>query len=264
MEVESRYYLKQESDQDLLNPKIIFLPTIDSTNLYCMREMAQLADGTMVVADEQTEGRGRMGRKWYSPKGNLYASLVLKPPLLENKSIWLTPQIAALAAFEVLSEFGCKGVWIKWPNDLYVNGRKIAGILSEGYFQGEKIIGLVVGIGVNLNMREIDLQHVDKPATSLLIETGSKVARDDFARAFYERFQTLYGVAQKFGFEKIYPAWRSAASRLLNRQVIVNMSGSQVVGKVIDFGKDGSLILAKDDGGYQSFYYGEVSLHLLA
>lgn len=163
----------------------------------------------------------------------------------------------------MLGEFGCKGVWIKWPNDLYVNDRKIAGILSESCFEGEKIIGLVIGIGVNLNMRETDFQHVDKPATSLLIEAKSKVARDDFALAFYEKFQTLYAVAQKFGFKKIYPAWRSAASRLLNRQVMVKMSGSQVAGKVIDFGKDGSLILAKDDGSHQSFYYGEVSLSLL-
>lgn len=83
----------------LLRRKVIFLPTVDSTNLYCMREMARLADGTMVVADEQTQGRGRMGRSWYSPKGNLYASLVLKPPSLKNRQKALVSNKFEIKAF---------------------------------------------------------------------------------------------------------------------------------------------------------------------
>jgi BirA family biotin operon repressor/biotin-[acetyl-CoA-carboxylase] ligase len=232
----------------------VLLPSVDSTNLFCLREFSNLPDGALVVAREQTQGRGRMGRRWFSPKGNLYASLALKAQTVAGAGHVLTlPHLGALAAFEVLRECGCGGAWIKWPNDLYVDNKKIGGILGEAIFQGQKLAGLVLGIGVNINMQSTELGQIGQPATSLWAEKGTQLRVEDFADAFYERFQALYCLAQRSGFSKVYPRWRSAAGRLLGQEVEV-IGHKEVEGKVADYGEDGSLIVEVEGQGRRVFY----------
>lgn len=242
--------------------KGLLLPTVDSTNLFCKREFAQLPDGVLVMAVEQTRGRGRLGRRWYSPTDNLYASLVLKPRSVGEGTVLFLPHIAALAAFEVLRESGCNETWIKWPNDLYINDKKIGGVLGEGVFKGGELVGLVLGVGINLNMGRAELALVDKPATSVLVEKGTRVEVEDFATEFYERFHTLYRTAQRSGFKKVRLCWRSAASRLLNQVVSIGSPGEEVLGKVTDYGKDFSLVVETTGRTKRTFYSGDVSLRV--
>lgn len=256
-----KFFSAEETSRGIPSGGGLLLPKVDSTNLFCLRDFNRLPDGALVVALEQTQGRGRMDRRWFSPKGNLYASLALKPQTVAGAGPLLTlPHLGTLAAFEVLREYGCEGAWIKWPNDLYVDDKKIGGVLGEAIFQGQKLAGLVLGIGVNINMQGTELGQIGQPATSLWAEKGTQVAVEDFAGAFYERFQALFRTAKRSGFVKVYPRWRLAAGRLLGQEVRV-ICHKEVRGRVADYGKDGSLIVKVEGQGHRAFYCGSVVVH---
>lgn len=157
--------------------QIIRYEEIDSTNLEVTRLSEQgAAEGTVVVADSQTAGRGRRGRTWLSPQGEaLYMSLLLRPKFAPNEAASLT-LVMALAVMEALEEIIPNGCRIKWPNDIVVDGKKVCGILTEMGLQGQEIAHVVIGVGINLNQTNFD-EEIAKTATSLKIKTGKYVDR---------------------------------------------------------------------------------------
>jgi BirA family biotin operon repressor/biotin-[acetyl-CoA-carboxylase] ligase len=160
------------------------LDTVDSTNTWLKQRWADLCPGEAVLltADSQTAGRGRYDRVWHSPPGdNIYASFGV--PLLHDVE-WLT-QLLALAVCDLLLERGVEA-HIKWPNDVLVQGKKIAGILAE------KIeLGLVIGLGLNINLSREACQSIDQPATSLRVETGECWDAGPLVEELSERYQEL-------------------------------------------------------------------------
>ncbi len=238
-----------------------FFDEIDSTNSYCIREAAELASGTVVVADRQTAGKGRMGRTWQSPPGvNLYASIILKPPFM-NMGITLFPQVAALAVYNTVREYGVDQAWIKWPNDIHVNVAKLAGVLSENRVTNNVTEAVVVGIGVNVNMAAADMADIGRPATSILVETGRRIDRDDFLVSVFKVFNRLYASVQNHGFSQLHSEWKGA-SRLLDRRVRLLTTDKEVHGVVTDFGRDGSIEMRLHTGETTVYYSGDVSLVL--
>ena len=154
--------------------QIIRLENVDSTNLYAKANLADIADKTAVCADKQTAGHGRFNRAWVDlGSGNIFMSLVLKPSN-EFKPVYANlTQYFSVVLSEVLEEYGLKPQ-IKWPNDVLVGGKKIAGILSETVMQGHSFKGLVLGAGINLNAKKEDLSLItDKEVTALNIELKS-------------------------------------------------------------------------------------------
>ena len=238
----------------------VYLRTVDSTNLYCLREVCTIESGSVVVADTQTAGRGRRGRAWYSPDGlNLYASIILKDPP-SRVDFSLLPLINSLAIYECIKHYGTKHTWVKWPNDIYVGNFKIAGILSECTTLRDGVQAVVIGIGVNLNMSRENSHNVDKPATSIFIETNQVVNRDEFLVVLADKFNKICLEARNSGRRCIYQSWK-AASRLINRRVKLMVDPRNTVeGRVVDLEADGSILIETDSNIMRRFINGDVSL----
>jgi len=172
--------------------RVIRFAELDSTNRYVCARLAELADGDVIQADLQTAGHGRLRRPWLSHlPGNLCMTLVLKPQQAAPGALPLAnlSQLLALSVCRALDACGAPAT-VKWPNDVLVGGRKIAGLLAETVVQGASFGGMALGLGVNLNLTATALATIDQPATSLAEWTGSPVVVDGFRDAVLDDFFT--------------------------------------------------------------------------
>lgn len=239
--------------------RVVHREVVDSTN----RLAADLArrgapEGTAVVAEAQTAGRGRLGRSWASPRArNLYLSLVLRPPLAPSAA----PQIALAAALSVVRAIaaeGAGGAEIKWPNDVLLGGAKVAGILAELEAEAERLRFVVLGVGVNLNAREADFPaELRGRATSLLETTGRRVDRARFTGRLLGFLARDYGVFLRGGFAALRPEYERFHG-LRGRRVEVR-GGVAAAGKVRGVDDDGALLL-EGPAGLVRILAGEVTL----
>ena len=237
--------------------------SIDSTNVQAARLAREGApEGTLVLAERQTRGRGRLGRSWVSPaRVNLYASFVLRPRLAPADA----PQLAlaaAVAVARVLAPLAAAAevpVAIKWPNDCLLDGRKVAGILTEMDAEVDRIRSVVLGIGVNLNAPTRAFPPELRPtATSVLLATGARVDRPWFAAALCATLEAVYDRVVRDGFAAIASEWESY-SCLTGREVTVDCSGRRSTGIVRGIDPVGRLVL---DGanGEERIMAGDVSI----
>jgi len=223
------------------------------------REMADAPEFTCVAADEQTAGRGRRDRAWHSSPGEgLYLSILLRPPSSSN--IPLISLLAAVAVAETLIARGVAGVDIKWPNDVLVNERKLCGILAEGASGGGAAGGLriILGIGVNLNHPSFP-SELRETATSLLIETGQRVATDEFRDQLLERIAHWYDVWRRDEIAKITGRWRELSSSSRGQRVVVTLDGERLIGVTDGLTATGALRLITDRGELKTILAGEVA-----
>jgi len=225
----------------------VFKKTTGSTNsdaLALGREGAP--HGTVVFAEEQRSGRGRMGRSWESARGlNLYLSILLRPTIVPAQAPQLS-LVAGVAVAEALETLGVDGR-IKWPNDIVVGGRKLCGILTEIVAEADRVECVVVGIGVNLNGEVSDFSPaLRSKATSVREATGRRVDRGAFLRALLGVFERAYGVFERSGFAGVAPQWRRR-SYLEGRRVDVEGVGERLAGRCLGIDDDGALLV--DTGG---------------
>ncbi len=238
---------------------ILYFDELDSTNAYCMREARKLDDRTLVVARAQSAGRGRRGRSWHSPaRQNFYGSLLLKPPFGKARIEHL-PQIAGLAVLDAVLDFDLQSAWLKWPNDVYVGTKKLAGILAECSVQGPGDEALVVGIGVNLNMGLDDFDRIDRPATSVRYETGRDVDLEPFAESLRAALLTWYDLAQDDP-DELHRHWVES-SPLIGKEVEIAATTDTYTGIVRAIEKDGAIVIELPDGRQERFHNGDVSLN---
>ncbi|MGD8387150.1 MAG: biotin--[acetyl-CoA-carboxylase] ligase [Desulfobacteraceae bacterium] len=239
------------------NRKIVYLETTDSTNTRA-RELANrgIPEGTLVVAEEQTAGRGRKGRVWHSPeKGGIYLSLILRPKIspLEAPKITL---LAGIAAAESILSLADIDVHIKWPNDILIGKRKVAGVLTEIASDLDEVSHVVTGLGINANVREFPAELQDV-ATSLALEIGRPVDRAALVRAFLERYEHYYTIFLQGRTNTILERWK-ALSRTLGSRIAVEISGKRITGMARDIERDGSLILETPDGKTHRVFSGDL------
>ncbi|MBF0194243.1 MAG: biotin--[acetyl-CoA-carboxylase] ligase [Magnetococcales bacterium] len=233
--------------------KIHFFATLDSTNVYAGKIARQGAlDGTVVVADSQSQGRGRLGRVWDSPSGvNLYFSLILRPHIEPRYAAQLT-LLTGLAMAESIGSLGADDVEIKWPNDLLLGGKKVAGILTEMSVEENQVQFVVVGVGVNVNVETLNLSpEVSKIAATLSEHLKKKVKRYAFLADFLSRFQGWYRHYLDQGFASIRSIWLKR-SRIKGRRVQVNLVESSFSGVAVDLDVDGFLLVKRDDTGKEA------------
>lgn len=225
----------------------VYLERVESTNLFAKSNLHDLADCTVVHAKEQTAGRGRMQRKWVDlGEGNLFMSFVLKPSNSFNEVYSNLTQYLSVVLCDLLDEFGVSAE-IKWPNDVQVNGKKIAGILSETVMQGSEFKGLVLGIGVNLNAEKSAVEAIpDKAVTSLNLETGSYINLDDFRCRLTDRFFAGYKEFLNTGFPMIKEKYVRRAC-FLNREITVKVFNDDKKGVAKSITEKGELILANNN-----------------
>lgn len=239
--------------------QVEYFAQADSTNVRAQELAEQGAvEGTVVIADCQSGGRGRMGRCWSSPAGvNLYTSIILRPQMVPTQAAQLT-FMSAVAAARTFSVVAGLDVQVKWPNDILVDGCKIAGLLNELSAEMEGIHHVVLGIGANLNMtREQFPDDLRRPATSVLLETGQPVSRVAFAQELYRQLDTLYALYLQQGFAPIKLAWE-ALFYLQGCRVKVDCGAEVFSGHVAGLAEDGALLLDLDQGGSQVIYAGDV------
>jgi BirA family biotin operon repressor/biotin-[acetyl-CoA-carboxylase] ligase len=188
---------------------IILLRKVDSTNSFT-KKLARYgaAEGTVVIAEEQTAGRGRHRRKWFSPKGGLYFSVVLRPKMKVSETVGIVVA-AGLAIAKTLSENYCLNVETKWPNDVLLDGKKVCGILTEVNSVGEKVNYAVVGIGINANSAvSKEFPEELKPiATSLKEKLKKRISLEDLLKQCLEKFEEVYESYVKLGFQPILEEW---------------------------------------------------------
>ena len=238
---------------------IVILAVTDSTNRVAM-EIAEngAKHGTVVVADAQTAGRGRMGRRWVSPAGkNLYVSLLLRPPVPTIDA----PRLALVAGVALADAVEAVGVpaSLKWPNDLYCGGRKAAGILAEMASDPDGVRHVVIGVGLNVNMEETDFPlHLRDAATSLRIRAGRTFRRVDVLARLLDAFGARYAEFIGGGFASLHDGW-DRRDFLRGRRVLLRRQGGEGWGTADGLDTVGALRFLPDGGpAIESVQSGEI------
>jgi BirA family biotin operon repressor/biotin-[acetyl-CoA-carboxylase] ligase len=242
-----------------LGRRIVYLPEVDSTNRVAKElAMAGEPEGTLVVADMQTAGRGRKGRPWFSPpRGGIYLSLILRPKLHPVEAPQMT-LLAGVALADTLLPHIPGGVCIRWPNDIYSGGRKIAGILTEVATEIDAIDYLVLGVGLNVNIPgETFPPQLRARATSLVSQTGAPGRRVELLCDFLSRLEERYLGIGKTGFSPVIQRWRELTDTM-GMRVRAVASDQPLEGIVADMDEDGKLLLRCPDGSLRCILSGEI------
>jgi len=245
----------------MIGRKVYAYQSVQSTNTIAHQlALSKTPEGTIVVAEKQTKGRGRMGRQWHSPeKIGIYLSIVLYPGIDPKRAPGLS-LISAVALAETIKALSIKDVRIKWPNDVLIGGKKTAGILTELSAEIGRTHHVVIGIGVNVNQRASDIpEDLKDKATSLRIAQRKAVSRIDFLKEFLVRFENEYNRFKKSGLRGIRKKIL-AYSSLLGKEIEVQSGSGKIAGKALDIDNEGHLIIETDKGKV-TLSAGEVTLH---
>jgi BirA family transcriptional regulator, biotin operon repressor / biotin---[acetyl-CoA-carboxylase] ligase len=215
-------------------------------------------EGSIVLADEQTGGRGRLGRAWQSPSGTgIWMSLILRPEIPLQKAPQLTLLIAVAASRAIENVTGIEAA-IKWPNDLLINGKKVAGILTELQAEADSIHSVIVGIGMNVNQEKKHFaEEIAEIATSLTIEGGKTYKRAEIIGAILQEIESLYRSYLDKGFAVIKLLWEARAYSLGKRITARSVTGS-ITGYAKGITDEGVLLLEDDNGKIHSIYSADI------
>lgn len=226
---------------------IVRLDEVNSTNLYAKANIASLSDKTIIIADKQTSGRGRFDRKWVDlGQGNIFMSIILKPSDKFSDVYTNMTQYLSVVLCKTLEQYGLSPC-IKWPNDVLVSNKKIAGILSETVMQGNNFKGLVLGVGINLNSSEEAVKQIkDKEVTALNIELSCVVDKEEFLNKLLNNFFENYDNFLEKGFVTIKNDYLNRAY-FLNREISVKVFNETKSGIAKSVSDNGELVLEKDD-----------------
>ncbi len=213
-------------------------------------------EGAVVIAEYQTRGRGRLGRKWVSPRARgAYFSIILRPDILP-RDLSLITLVSSLSIAKTIREVVGLPALIKWPNDILVNQRKVCGILTELNGEADKINFVIVGIGININTKK---ELLPGNATSLSIEKGREISRLEFMKNILRGFDKYYKIFNSGRIDAIIKEYKKL-SAILDRQVQINYHNQSVSGHAVDVDKEGALILRMDSGFCERVLAGDVMI----
>jgi BirA family biotin operon repressor/biotin-[acetyl-CoA-carboxylase] ligase len=238
---------------------VVYLEETDSTNLQARRLAEKgAAEGTVVIADAQTAGRGRLGRNWVSPpRVNLYLSVVLRPSLAPHQA----PQITLLSSLAVAEAIeACSGLaaTVKWPNDVLLHGRKVAGLLGEIAASMAGLDFIVLGMGLNVNTSPDQLPSRRLyPATSIAVEKGERVARRPLAEELLKRLDLHYDTFLQQGFAPIRAPWQRRCA-MLGQHIEIDNGAALLSGEAVGIDGDGALRLRLADGRIERLLSGDI------
>jgi len=238
-----------------IGQRVIYYPSLTST-MEMAKQEAQLGavEGTVIIADEQTAGRGRIKRVWLSPKGSVALSIILYPSVVNLPSLIMLASLAVVHSIEAVT--GLKSQ-VKWPNDVLVNDRKVCGILIESSVRGNIVDYAIIGIGVNVNLRLSDFPEIPSTATSLSAELGRDAPRLRIIRQLLVEVERLYLALQAGG--SIYEEWQDSLVTL-GRRVRVKSGKTIYEGVAESVTKDGSLLLRHSNGNLSKIVAGDATL----
>jgi BirA family biotin operon repressor/biotin-[acetyl-CoA-carboxylase] ligase len=245
----------------IIGREIIFFDTINSTNTYAM-ELGDMGypEGTVIIADAQTGGKGRLGRKWLSPQGkNLYMSIILRPVILPRDAAILT-LMSAVACVSAIKRLSSVHASIKWPNDIMVSDRKLGGILTEIKADMDRIFHAVIGIGININIEACDMpDEIKACATSIKNESGDAQSRTLFVIEILKELDRWYSMLLNSGKKPIIEEWLKLSSTI-GRAVKVTVGTNVFTGIAGTIDEEGMLVLKLPDNKLKKISAGDVTI----
>jgi BirA family transcriptional regulator, biotin operon repressor / biotin---[acetyl-CoA-carboxylase] ligase len=248
----------------LFGKNIIYRETIGSTNVFLKRLAQEGApEGTVVIADEQSAGLGRLGRKWFSKKGeNLLFSVLLRPQLAPRKLFFLT-MIFALAGIDAIQDISGLNGMIKWPNDIYMGEKKLGGILTEFSVIQGVVQHLVLGMGLNINWNPEMERTLLYPTSSIFAEIQEKVSREEVLVNLLKRLEVSYREVGRDmeHIDGFYKKWNDK-SLILGKTVVIETGKERIEGKAAGIDRDGALTLITAGGSERKFLCGDVSVKM--
>ncbi|SKB00573.1 BirA family transcriptional regulator, biotin operon repressor / biotin-[acetyl-CoA-carboxylase] ligase [Caloramator quimbayensis] len=249
--------IKEYLETKYIGRNIIYLDKATSTNDIA-KEMAEkgVPDGLIVIAEEQTKGRGRMGRKWITGKGEALAvSILLRPDIEPNLCPSITSLIA-LSSVKAIRKVTGFDIMIKWPNDLVLNNRKLGGILTEMTMEGMKVKYIIIGLGLNINQEDFD-EDIKNIAVSLKSFSGENFNRRIILSEILNFFERDYEYFKRFGLSYFVEDIKKY-SIIFGKEISVIDGYKSVDGTVVDIDKEGGLILKTSDGNLKRIISGDV------
>lgn len=245
-----------DASRKLVGRTVLHYDVVESTNETAKELLeSDIEEGLVVWADRQVSGRGRHGRAWASPPGGLYASMVLRP---KEPHAWILGLLAGMPVVKALRHFGVFA-GLKYPNDAIYQGRKIAGILSEGVYRND-VYHVVIGIGVNTN---VDLDRlppdVQPKATTLKREVALFVANEEFLEYMVNQIDDLYSRYRNTRVEFLLKDYRGQCTTI-GKRVVATTSNGTITGKAYDIARNGSLVIADDAGVKHEFIDGDLAI----
>ena len=242
-------------DTRFIGQKIIYFPQLSSTMDVARSEAWQgAAEGTVIIAGEQTSGRGRVKRLWLSPPGNIALSVILYPDVSYLPYLIM---IASLAVVYSIGKVAGLKAGIKWPNDILIDGKKVCGILIENEVRGEKTARAIIGIGINVSLGELKIQGSSIPVTSLEKEVQVNIVKTDLINNLLVEMERLY-LCLPNGRE-IFEDWQKKLVTL-GKKVVVRTGSETLEGIADSVDESGALMLKFDDGSTTTVVAGDVTL----
>ena len=249
--------ISHKLETKIMGNNIVHFETIDSTNDYAKKVASQVSEGTVIISEEQTKGKGRMGRQWNSKsKEGIWMSIILKPKMIPQNAPFIT-LIAGASIAKALNDLGVETT-IKWPNDIIINNKKIAGILTELSAEIERINYIVLGIGINVKTMEFS-QEISEIATSLYKE-GHKISRVDIVRNILEKFEKLYLKYINEGSKEETLNRCRDYSAIIGKDVYLIKGEEKELVRCLDMNQEGNLVVRTKDNIIKEIMSGEVSI----
>jgi BirA family biotin operon repressor/biotin-[acetyl-CoA-carboxylase] ligase len=238
-----------------IGQNVLYYPSVTSTNDIARQQaLVKAPEGTAVITDLQTAGRGRLKREWVSPEGNIAVTVVLYPLRKNLPYLTMLAALAVLHSIEKTTELKCR---LKWPNDVLINSKKVCGILLESQAEADGVDYAIIGIGINVNMKLADYPEITSIATSLANEMGREVSRTLLLRHLFVEMEKLYLRLQAG--ESILAEWRDNLITL-GKQIHVRDGDEVFAGIAESVADDGGLMLRCEDGRLLKFMAGDVTL----
>ena len=252
-----------------LNTRVLGQEIIHHQEAFSTQETAKsqavqgAREGTVVVAETQSGGRGRIGRGWTSPSGGIYLSIILRPNIKPTEALRL-PLIAGIAVARAIEKLIDLKPKLKWPNDIIIDDLKTGGILTEMSAEVDRLDWVIIGIGLNVNTpRKAFPPEVEGIATSLREVKGTDIPRIKLLQHILTELESLYDDFHQRGFESLRQQWK-ALSNTIGEPVRVISGTEETTGRAVDIDLDGALILQRDDGIRERIIAGDVSLRKIS
>lgn len=257
------FEIKRNLTTRYIGKNIFYFTELTSTNSIAselLRENTnKIPEGTIVIAEKQSVGKGRSGKKWFSPAGGIWLSVVLYPELDPSHMSFIT-LMTAVAVVKAIEKLLPKiELQIKWPNDILISGRKVCGILTEMSTEGRNIRWVIVGIGINVNNCSFQLpRHISNDSISLKETVGHSVSRLKLLNYLCSELEKSYWVFKEKGFSEILEEWKSY-NNIIGKYVEVNSGNKIITGRAIDINEKGALIIKTKDEKIKEIISGTIS-----
>jgi BirA family biotin operon repressor/biotin-[acetyl-CoA-carboxylase] ligase len=248
-------------ETDFVGREIYYFEKLSSTNITAKEQAEKGAnEGTTIIAETQTTGKGRLNRRWFSPKGGVWFSIILRPQMRPEDAAKIT-LITSVAVAKTLRKLYGLSAEVKWPNDVLIHGKKVCGILTEASLKRRTVNFVVVGIGINANfsLNALPEDLATTAVTTLKEVLQKEVDREELICVLLKEFESCYERFKRREFESLLSEWRSMTS-FLGKEVEVVSFAERLHGMAVDIDENGALIIKLEDGTKRKIVAGDVTV----